>query len=367
MDRILEFVQASEDVVTLTSVCDVPVEKRKLLRQSLATLLATPIGHSLSAEVLEKLRTTPPRQWQLTINLVTGGYDTAVVPDTAAGIIRMDINLDDVNLDMQHTFLKRKKDRSLGFFRAIYPLSVTLGHELGHVLQFMESPSLTDYETPTELSMIAANRKRYDHLIARVIGKLRHKATQILLETNHRGRIKDFNPAKQSVQNWILSSFAPWTTKEQALQPLFTAVSVFQSAWNGQYDDLPNILPEHRSQSSIRRASKRKSQFSDGELLRQVLDLYKKNHLTVPDPPQFLTFPQYEGTGMHRQPVQRVLEYGTVLSADPETRFVRWGHHCNFQVINPSEHGKDVVKYWQELAAALVRSVGIDTEKLPSF
>ncbi|KAK2961373.1 hypothetical protein BLNAU_3494 [Blattamonas nauphoetae] len=294
MDRILEFVQASEDVVTLTSVCDVPVEKRKLLRQSLATLLATPIGHSLSAEVLEKLRTTPPRQWQLNINLVTGGYDTAVVPDTAAGIIRMDINLDDVNLDMQHTFLKRKKDRSLGFFRAIYPLSVTLGHELGHVLQFMESPSLTDYETPTELSMIAANRKRYDHLIARVIGKLRHKATQILLETNHRGRIKDFNPAKQSVQNWILSSFAPWTTKEQALQPLFTA----------------------------------------------VLDLYKKNHLTVPDPPQFLTFPQYEGTGMHRQPVQRVLEY---------------------------EHGKDVVKYWQELAAALVRSVGIDTEKLPSF
>ncbi|KAK2958072.1 hypothetical protein BLNAU_6999 [Blattamonas nauphoetae] len=64
MDRILEFVQASEDVVTLTSECDVQIEKQILFRQSVSTLLATPIGRALSAEVLEKLRTTPPRQWQ---------------------------------------------------------------------------------------------------------------------------------------------------------------------------------------------------------------------------------------------------------------------------------------------------------------
>ncbi|KAK2964824.1 hypothetical protein BLNAU_124 [Blattamonas nauphoetae] len=124
--------QPSGNSITLPTPGDTPIEKLQLLRQSLATLEATQIGHDLCTEVGDKLRAARPRQWNLHFSLVKGEDVAAVCSDAAHLTIRMDPNLDPNSLAMQHTFLTQNPYETLDFFQVVYPHSVTLGHELGH-------------------------------------------------------------------------------------------------------------------------------------------------------------------------------------------------------------------------------------------
>ncbi|KAK2960798.1 hypothetical protein BLNAU_4195 [Blattamonas nauphoetae] len=121
----------------------------------------------------------------------------------------MDLSIDANSLAMQHTDLKQNTFGTMEFFRVVYSFSVPLGHELGHVLQFLESTFLANGKSPIVRTIEKAYMKRYGYLLNPLVYELVRRAEEILAKMTPPSRITPFEPANQGFDQCLRGGDPP--------------------------------------------------------------------------------------------------------------------------------------------------------------
>lgn len=332
------------------------IEQEKLFCESLETLEKTPIGKHLFSTIAEKLaeRIPPQNQIHIILHERALGDGCYSIFDATTGQIGVHLDFEQFQTKT-FTFVGKKANGNLGFFQVQYPLSLILGHELGHIFQYLEATD-TNSEIDTE-HVESVNERHWNAMMAGVIGQIEADCNA-LLEANGRPTVH-FNPVSglQPIVDELIREDMPAVVRS-TYETFKETLLFIRNAWNQQFADLPNILPERRLDGQ--------TQYSDGGLLSQIMRATDQEPADSQQRPKFFKINEE----LHR--ADGKISPETLRSIqNPDTILARWGHSSpnmwSFQTWNNAENPTPLEQKqcWQKYAKILLESVGLDLGHLP--
>lgn len=355
-------IHPDQDLFDIVIEGQLSIEKEKLFCESLEILEKTEIGKTLFREIGRKLLPRQHPQNKVHLILHAQSLASGCCFEINALNQQMEIHLDFHQFAARtFTFLRKEPNGDLGFFEVQYPLSLIIGHEFGHVLQALGAIN------PNEIITIDdVDNANIQHWNAMLSGMIRHvcKDCNEVRKLRHLSPIR-FDFADKSI-DWLYPLFTELNTKEHLpndvklrYEVLKQTISYIQGAWNRQFMDLPNILPEPRFNRQI--------QYSDGGLLSEII--------RITDQTSFIDYwqrPHFYGTNfIGKRSYMRLKDAERMNLETPNSEFVfaRWGHSppAAWAYMKWHEIPLPVKQCWQKYAKILLESVGINLEKLPQF
>lgn len=305
-------------------------------------LWSTQTGNALLTQV-DRLAQEQGRQIEIAFTVDNEHTDTDISVD---GNIEVVINPRDIKADRYAYLIRREiPDSELAFVSVYHPPSVVLGHELGHVRQFLEHPS----RSRAELN----NAMRTTHT------KLLWPAVQHFCDLVHSISDQHKRPTLSGSPDDALdfciryidavlpSDEGPYNPKLQGLYEVFS--TCFCDVWNGgAFCELPNIVPIQR----YSRVDDFNPTIADGIFLREILeevgmelekgDDRRPAFFEIPPPPEpqrkSQAGPEARSTGLSETD-DRIQEAFRASMAP----WLRWSHSD----VGSLTHGQVIETLWQ--------------------
>lgn len=226
-------------------------------------LWSTQTGNALLTQV-DRLAQEQGRQIEIAFTVDNEHTDTDISVD---GNIEVVINPRDIKAD-RYAYLIRREipgDSGLAFVSVYHPPSVVLGHELGHVRQFLE------HSIGSRAELNNAMRTTHTKLLGPAVQRFCNLVNSI--RDQHKGpALSDSSEdALESCARYIAAAFpeakGPYDPILEGLYEVFS--TCFCDVWNGgEFCELPNIVPLQRSGG----VDDFNPTIADGIFLREILE-----------------------------------------------------------------------------------------------